>query len=347
MIETRPIESTAPPPGIDVAIPCYQYGHFLRDCVESVLAQQVAGLRVVIIDNASTDNSLEVAQQLAAENPAVQVIAHQRNVGPHASFNEAIDWSAQKYFLVLCADDLLAPGALVRAVSILEKQPDAVMAYGPAALLGAGERLTGDGLEDATGSWRLLSGIALLERFCGSAVCHIPSCAGVVRTEVQKRVGYYRRELAHTDDFEMWMRFACHGPVAETSTIQAGLRAHQGAQSAFVREQHRWDLLHCEAAFASFFAQEGSRLPDAARLQRLARRSLGERAYWSAVSHLSRGELAESVALARLALRLRPACALFPPVSYLTRRNDALTRLNQVLSQLVRRRRAAGQLTAR
>jgi glycosyltransferase involved in cell wall biosynthesis len=338
------IEGGRPTAGIDVAIPCYQYGHFLRDCVESALAQPVAGLRILIIDNASTDNSLEVAQQLAIENSAVQVVVHRRNLGPHASFNEAIDWASQKYFLLLCADDLLAPGALARAVEILEQHPEAVMSYGRAALLGAGERLPAAALDDEIGGWSILPGSALLQRFCSTAVCHIASCTAVVRTEVQKQVGYYRPELPHTDDFEMWLRFACYGAAAETLKIQAALRAHAGSQSAFVRKQHRWDILHCEAAFKSFFAQEGSQLPHAARLRHLAKRSLGERAYWSAAAHLSRGEIAEFLALLRLALRLRPACAVLPPLSYLFRREDARTRLTRVLSELAENTRALTRL---
>ena len=61
---------------VDVVIPCYQYGRFLRDAVTSVLSQGISQLRVLVIDNASTDNSLEVATQLALEDRRVEVIAH-------------------------------------------------------------------------------------------------------------------------------------------------------------------------------------------------------------------------------------------------------------------------------
>jgi glycosyltransferase involved in cell wall biosynthesis len=61
---------------IDVAIPNYQYGRYLRECVESVLSQGVPELRVLIIDNASTDNSAEVAQQLAVDHARVHFVRH-------------------------------------------------------------------------------------------------------------------------------------------------------------------------------------------------------------------------------------------------------------------------------
>ena len=83
---------------IDVVVPCFQYGRFLRDSVGSVLRQEISSLRVLIIDNGSTDNSLEVARQLASEDKRVQIIAHGINLGPHASFNEGIDWATGDYF---------------------------------------------------------------------------------------------------------------------------------------------------------------------------------------------------------------------------------------------------------
>ena len=49
---------------VDVIVPCYRYGHFLRMCVESVLAQSYSPVRVLIIDDASPDNSGEIAQCL-------------------------------------------------------------------------------------------------------------------------------------------------------------------------------------------------------------------------------------------------------------------------------------------
>lgn len=58
-----------PMASVDVIIPNYEYGRFLRDCVTSVLRQNIEALRVLIIDNASTDDSVEVARALAREDP--------------------------------------------------------------------------------------------------------------------------------------------------------------------------------------------------------------------------------------------------------------------------------------
>jgi glycosyltransferase involved in cell wall biosynthesis len=330
--------------GVDVVVPCYQYGRFLRDCVRSVLTQGMRELRVLIIDNASTDDSVEVAQQLVAEDPRVELVARPRNLGPHASFNEGIDWAKATYFMVLCADDLLAPDALARVVPVMERHPGVGFAYGRAASLLPQEPMPvlDASLWDAP--WHILAGQDLIERFCADGVNHVPGPSTVVvRTAVQKLAGYYRTELPHTDDFEMWLRLARLGPAARTAADVAILRFHGSARSAAARRvqsapYHQPPAMpwHDEAAFESFFAHEGAALPEASRLHRLARRNLGERAYWAAVAHLCRGQLGPSWDLLKFALSRRPIAAIVPPVPYLFRRHDGIDRVVEVALEMVR-----------
>jgi hypothetical protein len=321
-----------PPAGVDVAVPCYQYGRYLRQCVSSVLDQEGCDVRVLIIDNASTDDSVEVAQQLAADDARVEVVARRRNLGPHASFNEGIDWVRADYFVILCADDLLAPGALARATSLMGRCPHVHLTFG-ATLRFPEEGVIPHlacGRPDAR--WHVLPGRDLLERCVRGQLDHQP--IAIVRTAAQKQVGYYRPQLPHTDDLELWMRFACIGSVAETDAIQGLHRTHPANRSGSMNLQ-AW-LHEIEAAFESFFAHEGAALPDAARLHRTARRSLAGQAYWCALSALCRREAAASFDLLRLAFRLSPTTALLPPLSYLFRRDDALQRIGCALSEVVR-----------
>ena len=74
---------------VDVIVPCYNYGRFLRECVESVLGQPV-DVRVLIIDDASTDDTPEVAAALAAEDARVEFRRHAVNRGHIATYNEGL-----------------------------------------------------------------------------------------------------------------------------------------------------------------------------------------------------------------------------------------------------------------
>src|SRR5271154_1711677 len=110
--------SIRPMPSVDVLVPNYQYGRFLRQSVSSILDQGIDDLRILIIDNASTDDSVQIARELAASDARIELRARPVNLGMHASLNEGVDWAAADYFTVVCSDDLLPPGALRRAVSI-------------------------------------------------------------------------------------------------------------------------------------------------------------------------------------------------------------------------------------
>jgi glycosyltransferase involved in cell wall biosynthesis len=328
-----------PMASIDVVIPCYQYGRYLRDCVRSVLDQDVEQLRVLIIDNASTDGSAEIARQLAAEDSRVSVVAHSVNRGPHASFNEGIDWATADYFLLLFADDLLVPGALSRAISIMEANPDISLTYGRAAALYGDAEVRALHIPPQKSDWRIMDGLAFIDRFCRTAVFHVPGSALVVRTSAQKQAGHYRPELPHSDDYDVWLRLACQGGVAETDAFQAILRMHGTNRSTFLAEVHVWHLVHTEKAVDCFFAHDGANLPHASSLLRMARRSLAERAYWSAVSNLARGNLRGCLALLRFAIRRRPAALFLPPLDYLLRREDTLVRIRHIVTNLLRRHR--------
>ena len=77
----------------DVVVPCYNYGRFLEACVESILRQSITDIRVLIIDDASSDDSLLVAKQLAQRDSRVTVVSHSQNKGHIETYNEGIAWT--------------------------------------------------------------------------------------------------------------------------------------------------------------------------------------------------------------------------------------------------------------
>jgi glycosyltransferase involved in cell wall biosynthesis len=332
-------KTMVPPIGVDIAIPCYQYGRFLRDCVTSVLMQEIRDLRVLIIDNASTDDSVEVAQQLAAEDRRVEIVVHPRNLGHHASFNEAIDWASSKYFMILCADDLLVPGCLARSVSFMEKHPEVNLTYRRHISISARDPVPHVESNNRQEDWQIWSGREFLYRLCraGGRIGLGPTI--MVRTSVQKNVGYYRSELPYCDDLEMWLRFACHGAAAETDAVQVIQRYHAGMRSAAVSDVLYagldWEL-HIEAAFASFFATEGASMPRAKFFRQTACRTIASRAYWAAWANFVRGDARQSFRYWRFALVRRPTTVFVPPVSYLFQTPGAFNHIIQVMSDALR-----------
>jgi cellulose synthase/poly-beta-1,6-N-acetylglucosamine synthase-like glycosyltransferase len=82
---------------VTAVIPCYNYGHFLPQAVNSVLDQSGVRTRVVIVDDCSTDDSLEVAKGLARADSRVTVIAHAVNEGHIKTYNDGLDQVRTEY----------------------------------------------------------------------------------------------------------------------------------------------------------------------------------------------------------------------------------------------------------
>ncbi|MBZ9892224.1 glycosyltransferase [Mesorhizobium sp. BR1-1-3] len=318
---------------VDIVIPCFNYAHFLPQCVQSVLIQGVEDVRIVIIDNASTDNSVEVAHRLAARDGRVEVICHQANLGSHASFNEGVDLARADYFMILCADDLLVPGALRLGVALLDRFPEVSFVLGKHMAPWVGNDIPALGAH--ADGWTLTDGDRLIEMCCRKMKFNLTAHAMLVRTSVQKVVGHYRPTVPLLDDLEMALRLARRGRVAELSVPLAIIREHTANISQVMWQDARRRLQEYETVLDSFFAHEGSTMPNAPTLCRAVRRNLAAAAYWSAISHLIRGRRTAGVDLFKFGRSLDPATMLLPPIRHLFRTDGSLKRARQVILEVL------------
>ena len=322
---------------VDIAIPCYRYGHFLKDCIESIQAQSLCDVRMLIIDDASPDGSAEAARALAARDPRIEVIVHERNRGALATYDEGIAWSKSPYLLLLSADDFLAPGALARAASIMNAHPKVALTYGRSVDLHENDPEPTFSDPDAPPEWRVRSGEAFIREHCERVRNLVPTPAAVVRTAVQKRVGGYDRALPHAGDMEMWMRLAAYGDVADTPLTQAVYRLHGSNMSRAYYARILVDYEQRALAFDTLFKHHGPRIPNARAHHALARRRLAEAAYWTGVARCCRGDMAIGRELLGFGLSLRPRMRLLPPVGQLFRHDRPDQKIASVLSDALRR----------
>jgi glycosyltransferase involved in cell wall biosynthesis len=275
---------------VSVVIPCYKYGHFLADCVRSVLAEQEGlDVRVLIIDDASPDDSAEAARKLAASDPRIEVRVHERNKGHIATYNEGLlEWADGTYVALLSADDRLVPGALVRAAALLDAHPEAGFAYGRPLRFEHGgplpkARTEGTGQVVYPGQWWLE------RRFREGSGC-ITSPEVVVRTSLQRQVGGYDPKLPHTGDIEMWMRLAAHADVGYVrGADQAYYRVHGNNMSTTDFAGQLDDLRQRRAAYQSVLDKCGDRLPQAEQLSRTVHARLARAALRRAYRAYDRG----------------------------------------------------------
>jgi glycosyltransferase involved in cell wall biosynthesis len=323
---------------VDVLVPCYQYGRYLRDAVTSILSQRVDALRVLVIDNGSTDNTLEVARQLGTEDNRVQVIAHSENLGQHAGYNAGLDRVSADYCMLLDADDVLGPGCLRRAVDVLEQNPRLSFCYGLeiGMIFEEGMRCATPPEPDAA-SWTITPGKEFIERFCRVPVNTIGATTVVRRTSVQKKIGHYSPQVPHANDFEMWLRLATAGDVAYTAAVQGIRRIHGQQLTAAYRADPARDVAARQAAFLSFFSNEGHVIPDAKRLHRMAQRNLAKHALWDGLRCLGDGDEGSGNACLKFAFALAPAATIPRFLKNVWRLDHPFTRLGTPLVPLLNR----------
>ena len=257
---------------VDVIVPCYRYGRFLRQCVMSALSQSDVRVRVLILDDASPDETPEVARALMREDARVTYDRHVRNRGHIATYNEGLEWATGDYTLLLSADDWVLPGAFARAVAVMEADPSVGLVHGNAI------ELSEDGpvLEEAQAdlAWTVQDG----EAFLRECRLHNPVvvCTAVVRTELQKRIGGYKPELPHSGDLEMWMRFALHSRIAKLRAVQGVYRRHVANMSNDYYRNPLRDLEQRAAAIDHFMQSAGDALPKPEEVHGMLRRGLAE-----------------------------------------------------------------------
>ena len=120
--------STSPqpsPPKVSIVTPVFNGEKYLRACIESVLAQSYDNWDYTIVDNCSTDNSLAIAREYAAQYPQIKVISNTDHVGVVESHNRAFRSIAPdaKYCKLVSADDWLYPECVSRLVALAERYP--------------------------------------------------------------------------------------------------------------------------------------------------------------------------------------------------------------------------------
>jgi glycosyltransferase involved in cell wall biosynthesis len=127
-------------PLVSIGVPVYNGARLLRRTLESLVAQTYTALEIIVLDNASTDETPAIAREFAARDARVRYVRNETNIGAVPNFRKVLGLASGKYFTWTAADDSRPPEAIERCVRALEDRPGAVMAHGPIELeLPAGE----------------------------------------------------------------------------------------------------------------------------------------------------------------------------------------------------------------
>ena len=179
-------------PDIAVIIPCHNGARYLERAIASVRRQSVRVERIVVVDDASTDNSASLARQCGAE-----VIVHDRNRGPAAARNSGLKVVTEKLVAFLDADDYWTPDHLATLCPLMATGAD--VAFSDTDRTAGSPVRHRDGLP--VGAAMRLTDLLLVESV-------VPQSGALVDRRALEAVGGYDEEFRLAEDFDLWLRLS-------------------------------------------------------------------------------------------------------------------------------------------
>lgn len=114
---------------VSIGLPVFNGDNYLEKAIESILAQTVRDLELVISDNSSTDRTGEICQSYAARDHRVRYFRNEANIGGGRNFNRVLELASGKYFKWHAHDDVITPDFLEKCLAVLEADPNIILVH--------------------------------------------------------------------------------------------------------------------------------------------------------------------------------------------------------------------------
>lgn len=250
------------PPQVSVIVPVYNGERYLEACISSVLGQSMAEFELLILDDCSSDASVQVIQSFV--DSRIQTSYQKENVGLFANLNHGIRKARAPLVYFLGQDDLLEAGCLESQVEFFSVHPDAGMAFCKHITIDSG------GMELERGILgdlpELIESRLALQLFCYLGCLPGNISTVCVRRTCFREVGLFKEGFRVAGDYEMWLRICQRWPLGVLHKHLVRLRCHDnqlsrapGSETAYILESRmiqatlRGMLPHEIQAYAKFY----------------------------------------------------------------------------------------------
>lgn len=218
-------------PRVSVVVVCYNQGKYIREALNSVLAQGYPVFEIVVYDDASSDDSLAIARSWAAGpgSGITRILAHAHNLGITKTLNDAVAATTGTYIVFTAADDVLLPGGIESRLRYLEERPDKLAVFGNCQVMDEGGTIThSDGIKMASTlssdlfeiDWLLPHLLVFRWGMCGPVF--------MCRKEMYSILGPYDEGLFF-EDLDMYLRIASSGRLGFINCSVANYRKYSSS----------------------------------------------------------------------------------------------------------------------
>lgn len=203
-------------PTVSIVVPAYNHARYLRQSLDSLLAQTYSNLEILVIDDGSTDATPAILESYAGKLRSLR----QDNVGQAATLNRG--WNAARGDVLgyLSADDVLDATAVETLVAVLVSEPGIVMVYPDYRLIDVrGEVL------------KVVKAPEFDDRVMLSTWECAPGPGALFRREAGQVAGFWSTDLKLVPDYAFWLRLSQVGTCCRIPQVLAGFRVHDGSQT--------------------------------------------------------------------------------------------------------------------
>ena len=215
---------------VTVAIPTYNRATLLREALESVLAQTHSNFRLVIGDNASTDDTENLVASY--RDARIEYVRNERNIGMIENFNSLIARADTEFLMLLPDDDLLYPDYLNSVVEILQRNPRVGLVHTAFDMIDIDSRLQKHAASFVRSNHRLLlePGRKVLERSMTATI--VLQSSAIFRTRALREAGGMTTLEEPLADVPLFMRIAMNWDIGYLDVPLVAVRVHAQTETA-------------------------------------------------------------------------------------------------------------------
>ena len=217
-------------PLVTICIPAYNSAPYIEKTVRAALAQTWPNLEVLVVDDRSTDNTVEVLRKI--EDPKLRVIVNEENLGMTGNWGKCIQEARGEYVKLIPADDLVYPTCIEKTLPVLMKHPEVTLSICGTDLINEDDKVTGAyahwptaGVQDGV---KVAKASVMLNNFFGNPVC------ALFRKADFERTGGFDPEISYILDFDLWLGLASLGDVAFTKEKLSGFRVRSDSNTGMM-----------------------------------------------------------------------------------------------------------------
>jgi glycosyltransferase involved in cell wall biosynthesis len=234
---------------ISLIIPAYNASRFLAETVASVRAQSYSDWELIVVNDGSSDDTLDIACSFAAADSRIRVV-DQAQMGLSGARNAGLRNTnpATEFIIFLDSDDLLESDAIFLLVDAVRRDPSAVAAHGNARYIDArSQPLSEPSLPPLTGQRSYLANGAITDlapvcptNFDSLALHNWITTPGtvIIRRNEMAKAGEFDGGLSPCEDWEMWLRLARSGHFAFVNQVVLAYRRHGANMSGNLRRMY-------------------------------------------------------------------------------------------------------------